>query len=61
VSTACAAAGAAAPGGADGPPPRGVFVVHGEPDAADALRLRIEHELDWPARVPELGDEVELD
>jgi metallo-beta-lactamase family protein len=40
--------------------PRGVFVVHGEPDAADALRRRIEHELHWPARAPEFGDEVEL-
>ena len=44
-----------------GTPPRGVYVVHGEPDAADALRKRVEHELGWAARVPELGDEVELD
>jgi metallo-beta-lactamase family protein len=41
-------------------PPRGVFVVHGEPDAADALRARIEHELQWNAEVPEFGVEVDL-
>jgi metallo-beta-lactamase family protein len=40
--------------------PRGVFVVHGEPDAADALRARIVHELGWPAQVPEYGAEVDL-
>ena len=40
--------------------PRGVFVTHGEPDAADALRVRIERELGWPARIPEYGDEVDL-
>lgn len=33
--------------------PRMVYVTHGEPDAADALRGRIEHELGWSARVPE--------
>jgi metallo-beta-lactamase family protein len=45
---------------ASAPAPRGVFVVHGEPDAADALRTRIERELHWPARMPEFGDEVDL-
>lgn len=33
--------------------PRMVFVTHGEPEAADAMRSRIEHELGWPASVPE--------
>jgi metallo-beta-lactamase family protein len=33
--------------------PRLVFVTHGEPAASDALRQRIEHELGWPALVPE--------
>ena len=33
-------------------PPQRVFVVHGEPEASDALRERIERELDWPATVP---------
>lgn len=33
-------------------PPRKVFIVHGEPEAADALRWRIKQELGWPASVP---------
>lgn len=36
------------------------YVTHGEPDAADALRWRIEHELDWPCRVPEHLERVVL-
>lgn len=40
--------------------PRQVFVTHGEPGAADALRFRIEHELGWSAAVPEYRDVVEL-
>ncbi|MCA8924513.1 MAG: MBL fold metallo-hydrolase [Planctomycetes bacterium] len=42
-------------------PPRGVFVTHGEPASADALRLEIKDQLAYRARVPELGDQVELD
>ncbi|MBI5255125.1 MAG: MBL fold metallo-hydrolase [Burkholderiales bacterium] len=41
-------------------PPRQTFVVHGEPDAADALRLRIKDELNWAARVPQHGERVSL-
>lgn len=41
-------------------PPRRVFVTHGEAGAADALRFRIEHELNWPAVVPEHRETVEL-
>jgi metallo-beta-lactamase family protein len=41
-------------------PPRQVYVVHGEPDAADTLRRRIEHELHWPASVPEYGETATL-
>ncbi|WP_024889078.1 MBL fold metallo-hydrolase RNA specificity domain-containing protein [Luteimonas huabeiensis] len=33
-------------------PPQRVFVVHGEPEASEALRERIQRELDWPATVP---------
>jgi metallo-beta-lactamase family protein len=33
--------------------PRGVFVTHGEPAAADALRARLQHERGWEARVPD--------
>lgn len=36
--------------------PRQLFVVHGEPDAADTLRLRIKDQLGWPARVPQHGE-----
>jgi metallo-beta-lactamase family protein len=35
-------------------------VTHGEPGASDALRRRIEHELGWPATVPEHREIVEL-
>ncbi len=34
-------------------PPDQVYVVHGEPEASDALRQRIERELGWRAVVPE--------
>jgi metallo-beta-lactamase family protein len=37
-----------------------VFVVHGEPDAADALRVRIERELGWAAHVPEYLERADL-
>lgn len=41
-------------------PPRHTFIVHGEPDAADALRLRIQDELAWNCRVPEYLEQAEL-
>lgn len=34
-------------------PPRRTFITHGEPDAADALRRRIEEELKWSCDIPE--------
>jgi metallo-beta-lactamase family protein len=40
-------------------PPRQTFVVHGEPDAADALRVRIQDELRWHVRVPPHGASVD--
>ena len=40
--------------------PRRVFVNHGEPGPADALRQRIEHELGWDAQTPSMGDSFEL-
>jgi metallo-beta-lactamase family protein len=40
--------------------PRGIYLNHGEPAAADALRQRIEHELGWPVTVPRLGQTVEI-
>ena len=41
-------------------PPRTIFLNHGEPGPADALRQRIEHELGWTASVPQLGQAVEI-
>ncbi|NBD96198.1 MAG: MBL fold metallo-hydrolase [Gammaproteobacteria bacterium] len=41
-------------------PPRRTFIVHGEPDAADAMRLRIEEELGWDCIVPDDGSEHAL-
>ncbi len=41
--------------------PRQVFVTHGEPGPADALRKRIERELRWRARVPAYGDRARLE
>lgn len=35
--------------------PTNVFVVHGSEGASDCLRQRINHELKWPATVPEHG------
>ncbi len=35
--------------------PQRAFVIHGEPEAADTLRRRIETELRWSALVPEHG------
>ena len=35
--------------------PQQVYVVHGEPEAADTLRQRIERALKWRVAVPEHG------
>jgi Cft2 family RNA processing exonuclease len=40
--------------------PRQTFVVHGEADAADALRLRIQDGLRWRVRVPPHGGRFEV-
>jgi metallo-beta-lactamase family protein len=40
--------------------PEMTFVTHGEPDSADALRFRIDHELGWNVRVPEHLERVDL-
>jgi metallo-beta-lactamase family protein len=41
--------------------PRMVYVTHGEPDASDVLRARIQRELGWHARAPEHLERVSLD
>lgn len=40
--------------------PASVFITHGEPGPADALRQRIERQLHWPACVPRLGQTVKI-
>jgi metallo-beta-lactamase family protein len=40
--------------------PRAVYVTHGEPNASDVLRQRIERELNWRAHVPEFGEVLAL-
>lgn len=41
-------------------PPLQTFIVHGEPEASEALRYRVNHELSWNALVPEYRDTVLL-
>ncbi|WP_019143402.1 MBL fold metallo-hydrolase RNA specificity domain-containing protein [Noviherbaspirillum massiliense] len=41
-------------------PPKRVFIIHGEPDAANALRERIEQRFGWACSVPAYLDEVTL-
>lgn len=41
-------------------PPAQLFVTHGEPHAADTLRLRIGERLGWPARVPDYRETFRL-
>ena len=40
--------------------PRRVFVVHGEPQPADTLRVRLDREFGWQATVPRPGQQFEL-
>lgn len=41
-------------------PPKTTFITHGEPDAADALRRRIEEKLHWNCSVPQYRDQIDL-
>jgi metallo-beta-lactamase family protein len=43
-----------------GAPPRQTFIVHGEPDAQDALGGRIERELGWSHKAPVHAETVQL-
>jgi metallo-beta-lactamase family protein len=40
--------------------PKQTYITHGEPAAADALRIRIKRELGWSARVPEYLERIDL-
>lgn len=41
--------------------PRQVYVTHGEPDAADAMRLHLEERFGWRCEVPEYRQQVDLE
>jgi metallo-beta-lactamase family protein len=41
-------------------PPKQVYVVHGEPGAADAMRRHIQEKLGWPCAVPEYLQTVQV-
>lgn len=43
-----------------GSAPRETFIVHGEPQSSQALRLRVEAELGWRCSVPEMLEKHEL-
>ena len=41
-------------------PPEHIFLVHGEPTAQDALRVKLENEKGWLARIPGLMETIEI-
>ena len=41
--------------------PRMTYITHGEPDASDALRIRIKRELGRSARVPEHLEQISIE
>jgi metallo-beta-lactamase family protein len=41
--------------------PRMTYITHGEPDASDALRIRIKRELGWRVRVPEHLEQISIE
>jgi metallo-beta-lactamase family protein len=41
-------------------PPKKTFITHGEPLAADAMRLHIEEQLNWQVIVPDYLETVTL-
>ena len=45
---------------ADLPAPKRTFITHGEPQAADALRLHLHERLGWQAEVPAQGERAHL-
>ena len=41
--------------------PRMTYIIHGEPEASEALRVRIKRQLGWRARVPEHLGKISLE
>ena len=37
-------------------PPKRLFLIHGEPDAAQSFSARVQQQLHWPVAIPKLGD-----
>jgi metallo-beta-lactamase family protein len=44
-----------------GPPPRRVFVTHGEVGSANAMAQHLRDRFNWPVDVPEHGQQFELE
>ncbi len=42
-------------------PPKQTFIVHGEPEASQALAEKIGQTLHWPTVIPKFGEEFQLD
>jgi metallo-beta-lactamase family protein len=41
--------------------PEKIFLVHGEPQAADVFRVKIKDEFGWECEIPELDEIVTID
>ncbi len=41
-------------------PPKGVFITHGEPVAADAFRMHLKRRFNWEADTPEYREKVQI-
>jgi metallo-beta-lactamase family protein len=42
-------------------PPKQTFIVHGEPEASQALAQKIQQVLHWPTVIPKFGEEFQLE
>ena len=42
-------------------PPQTTFLIHGEPQASDALRVKIADSLHWKCHIPTQNEKVKLD
>jgi len=40
--------------------PKNVFLIHGEPTAADTFRVKLQDRFGWKAYIPKLNEEIEL-
>ena len=40
--------------------PEEVFLIHGEPNSLDALRVKLENKLGWKPKIPKLSEVVEI-